>query len=671
MSMAEQKLTALRAQIRAHNQAYYVLDQPSLSDQAYDQLYRQLLELEAQYPELVTPDSPSQRVGAKLDGRLPVVTHAHPLYSLENAFDRSELEAFHQRVLKLSGREQIEYVLELKIDGLAVSLTYTAGQLQLGATRGDGQQGEDVTPNLRTIRSIPLRLAQPLDLVVSGEVYMSKKAFAAVNQERLAQDEALFANPRNAAAGSIRQLDPQIAAQRQLAIFIYNAHWQSEHTRHSERLTALNQVGFRVSPYLKICDSIDAIWDQCQAWYQQAAELPFAIDGVVVKVNDIGLQQALGFTSKTPRWAIAYKFPAEQAITQVLQISLQVGRTGAVTPVAELEPILLAGTTVSRATLHNAEEIQRKDVRIGDYVTVQKAGEIIPEVVHSLADKRTGNEIIFSYPTDCPICKTGLIADENGPIIRCPNSQCPARLKASLQHFVSRGAMDIEGLGESLIDQLLFENLIGDPADLFILKLEQLLFLERMGQKSSENLIRELASKKQNVPLARFIHALGIRHIGKGTARLLTEAYPTLEALQAANPDDLLEIKGIGPQIAESLAAYLEAETSQRLLQKFADAGLNIAAPSQPKTGSLSGQTFVLTGTLHTLSRPEAAKKLEALGASVKGTISKNIDYVIVGEKPGSKAQKAQQLGLKILDETAFLEFLRGKQDGIFELTGD
>lgn len=671
MSGAEQELATLRAQIREHNHAYYILDQPSLSDPAYDQLYRQLVELEARYPELVTPDSPSQRVGAKLDGRLPVITHTHPLYSLENAFDRAELEAFHQRVCKLSGRETIEYVLELKIDGLAVSLNYSQGLLQLGATRGDGQQGEDVTANLRTIRSIPLGLQEPLDLVVGGEVYMPKTEFNRVNAERQEQGEALFANPRNAAAGSIRQLDPQIAARRKLAIFVYNAHWESQHVTHSERLRALNQAGFRISPYLKICDSIDAIWAQCQAWYQSAAEFPFAIDGVVIKVNEIALQQELGFTAKSPRWAIAYKFPAEQAITRLHQISLQVGRTGAVTPVAELEPILLAGTTVSRATLHNAEEIQRKDVRIGDYVTVQKAGEIIPEVVQSLAHKRSGKEVIFVYPEHCLVCKSRLIPDQNGPIIRCPNTGCPARLKASLQHFVSRGAMDIDGLGESLLDQLLFEGLITDPADLFKLQLENLLFLERMGQKSGEKLIDELASKKQNVALNRFIYALGIRHIGKGTARLLTDAYPTLEALQAANEADLLNIKGIGPQIAESLVAYFAADTTQVLLEKFKELGLSFAAPTQSRAGSLSGKSFVLTGTLQTLSRPEAAQKLEALGASVKGTISKNIDYVIVGEKPGSKAQKAQQLDLKILDEVAFLEFLRGKQNGIFELTGD
>lgn len=657
---AHTEIQNLRESLHRHNYLYYVLEQPELSDAQYDQLYRRLIELETANPELISTDSPTQRVGAKLDGRLPVVTHTHPLYSLDNAFNRAELESFHERVLKLTGASQIEYAVELKIDGLAVTLSYEQGQLVLAATRGDGVQGEDITANLKTLRSIPLRLQgtdYPRSLTVTGEAFMPKLSFEQVNAQQAAEGKKLFANPRNAASGSIRQLDPGITASRQLDLFIYNGYLASE--SHSETLKQLHQWGFKVSPYLKVCQTLEEVWETCQAWHTEALDLPFAIDGVVIKVNSIAHQQALGYTAKTPRWAIAYKFPAEQAVTRVKDITLQVGRTGAVTPVAELEPVFLAGTQVMRATLHNQQELQRKDVRIGDAVWVQKAGEIIPEVLHSIPERRQGHERIFTYPEQCPVCQHQLVPDSDGPIIRCPNEACPDRVRGNLIHFVSRKAMDIDGLGEALIEQLMHEGLVHNAADLFYLSLDDLIHLERMGQKSSEKLIHTLNEKKQNVDLARFLHGLGIRHVGLGNAKLLVEHYPSLSALQAASREDLEAIKGVGPQIAESVTTYFKAPDTQALLERFLAAGFSFAAPEKKSTtGALQGKSFVLTGTLSQMGRSEAAKILESLGGSVKGTISKQIDYVIVGDKPGSKAEKAESLGITLLTEAEFLALI-------------
>ncbi|PKL76075.1 MAG: DNA ligase (NAD(+)) LigA, partial [Candidatus Melainabacteria bacterium HGW-Melainabacteria-1] len=534
------------------------------------------------------------------------------------------------------------------------------------ATRGDGIQGEDVTANLRTIRSLPLRLNPPQGqdlpqrLVVHGEVYMPKVAFERLNADREAQDESLFANPRNAAAGSLRQLDPAITASRALDLFIYSGRLgELKPVSHSQTLLMASQMGFRTSPYVKLCKGIDAVWEQVEAWYEAAVGFAFAIDGIVIKVDNLRQQEELGFTAKTPRWAIAYKFPAEQAITRVRGVTLQVGRTGAVTPVAELEPVFLAGSRVARATLHNAEELRRKDVRIGDWVVIQKAGEIIPEVVRSLPDKREGTESVYAYPETCLTCGTALVPDPSGPIIRCPNEVCSDRVEAGLIHFVGRDALDIDGLGEALIQQLLKAGLISGPADLFSLTSEQLLGLERMGERSSDKLMAELARKKCEVPLDRFLHALGIRHVGKGVAQLLVEAFPSLDDLRAAEREQLESVRGIGRQIAESVVAYFGSQSTQTLLARFVEVGLTIRpATARPAAGPLSGQSFLLTGSLTAMSRPEAGKQIEALGGSVKGTISKTLDYVIVGEKPGSKLQKAQSLGLKVLDETEFLSLL-------------
>lgn len=664
MSTLEQ-LQTLKAELTQHNYNYYVLDQPTISDRDYDQLYRRLVELESAHPEWVTPDSPTQRVGAKISGRFPTVNHQVQLFSLDNAFDQSELEAFDQRVKKLAAREDIEYVVELKIDGLAVILTYENGALTLGATRGDGEQGEDVTGNLKTIRSIPLRLQGqdfPQTLCVSGEVYMSKQAFEDLNHARQAEGANLFANPRNAAAGSLRQQDPAITADRQLDIFVYTGYTDHEQS-HADTLQYLKTLGFKVSPHVVVCSDIQQVWETCQQWQQEAPNFPFAIDGVVIKVNSLPLQQELGFTSKYPRWATAYKFPAEQVTTHLKAITLQVGRTGAVTPVAELEPVFLAGSLVSRATLHNQEEIQRKDVLLGDTVVIQKAGEIIPEIVRSLPEKRDGSEQVFVFPEHCPACQTLLIQDSTGPIMRCHNEHCPARLKGKIIHFVARKAMDIDGLGKSLAEQLVQQELVKDLADLFYLTEAQLLSLERMGEKSANKLLEQLQQKKKDVPFARFLFALGVRHVGKEAAALLAETFPSLEALRAAEPEQILEIKGIGPEIAESITGFLQSEESTLLLQKFEAAGLTFLQKSESDLENqdlpLKDQTFVLTGTLSTMSRSDAQKIIEDLGGSVKGTISKKTNYVIVGDKPGSKHAKALKLGLTILDEHAFIALVK------------
>lgn len=666
----EQELATLRERIDAHNYRYYVLDAPEILDAEYDHLYRQLLDLEAAYPLFITPDSPTQRVGAKAAGRFPTVRHEMPLFSLNNAFTREELDDFHQRVLKLANREQVTYAVELKIDGLAISLTYQAGQLSLGATRGDGTEGEDVTLNLRTIRSLPLRLRQQEGQVLPdwlnpcGEVYMPKAAFEQLNAEQAVKGDKIFANPRNAAAGSLRQLDPQITAGRQLDMFIYSGHARGGvpfHT-HGEMLDYFRQLGLRVSPYVDICHTMDEVWAVCEKWRTEGRHLPFAIDGVVIKVNELALQQELGFTAKFPRWAIAFKFPPEEAITRVRDIVLQVGRTGAVTPVAELEPVFLAGSTVARATLHNREEMLRKDIRIGDYVLIRKAAEIIPEVIRVLSEKRVGTEILFIYPDACPTCHSPLQPDERSPLILCLNWNCPDRLKGRLSHFVSRHAMDIEGFGDVLIEQLVDTGRVKDIADVLGLTRSDLLALERIGEKSADNLLLAMATKKQNVPLGRFLFALGIRHVGKEVALLLAEAFPSLELLQQASSEQLTAIHGIGQQIAESVMGFFADPATPEVLDKFHQAGLTLLLPipGEMVDGPLSGQSFVITGTLDTMGRNDAAAELEKLGGSVKDTISKKITCVIVGKNPGSKLEKAEKLGLRILEEDAFLAMIRG-----------
>lgn len=666
----KEQIEQLRETLIRYNHAYYILDSPLVSDAEYDRTYHKLVDLEHQNPQFITPHSPTQRVGAKLDSRLPNIQHEFKLYSLDNAFNKEDLEAFHQRVVKWSEQKEIEYIAELKIDGLAVTMTYENNQLTLGATRGDGIEGEDVTINLKTIREIPLKLiaqhANYSKITVGGEVYMSKASFNALNKQRASEEQNLFANPRNAAAGSLRQLDPNITAQRQLSIFIYSGNFGEDIViqKHSEVFENLSKMGFKTSPFYKICQSIDEVWDICQKWAIEGQSLPFAIDGVVIKVNALGLQRSLGYTAKSPRWAIAYKFPAEQAVTRVNDITLQVGRTGAITPVAELETVLLAGSQVSRATLHNRDEMLRKDIRIGDQVWIQKAGEIIPEVVSVLTERRNGSEVIFEYPDLCPICDKEITQDENGPVIRCLNWDCPAQIKERIVHFVSRYAMNIDGIGIALIEQLVNLNLIQNPADLFTLTREQLIALERMGEKSADNLLTQLEFSKTNTTLERFIYSLGIRYVGRETASLLGKNFNSLESIIMASQDAFTQIKGIGGQTAQSLWEYFESSSNLAMIKQFKELGLIIPESElQSKEDlPLSGQSFVLTGSLTSMSRSEALKWIEALGGTVKSSVSKNLDFLIVGDKPGSKLAKANKLNIPILDETAFLEKIKERE---------
>lgn len=661
------EIEPLRELLHAYNHAYYVLDRPLVSDAEYDRQYRRLVELEQAYPALIVADSPTQRIGNKPAGKFQSITHPVPLYSLDNAFGLDELTAFHQRVQRLTGLTEIEYITELKIDGLAISLIYQEGCFVSGATRGDGTEGEDVSLNLRTIKTLPLKLKSvPLLKHMPwfnpcGEVYMSKQAFESLNEQRQQEDQAIFANPRNSAAGSLRQLDPEITAKRQLDLLVYSAHFSAAPpmATHAEVLDFLTAVGFKVSPHRRLCHSLEAVWQFCQEWYQQASNLPFAIDGIVIKVNSLALQQQLGFTAKSPRWAIAYKFPAEQAMTRIQDIILQVGRTGAVTPVALLQPVMLAGSCVSRATLHNPEEMQRKDIRIGDWVWIQKAGEIIPEILQVIVERRTGAERGFIYPTDCPICHQPLTPDAQGPVIRCLNQDCPARFKQRLLHFVSRDALNIEGMGPALIERLLEHHLLADAADILALTLEQLLPLEHMGEKSARNLLAQIQLSTQNVPLARLIFALGIRHVGREVAEWLAQSFGSLSALQAATREQLMHLSGIGPQIAEGVVQFWAMTENGHLIDKLVSLGLTIANPSQSLADDLQrpwlGQSFVLTGTLQQMTRTTAEAKIVELGGVVKGSVGRKVTVVIAGENPGSKLEKAQALGIAVWDETTFL----------------
>ena len=554
------RIVELREQLHYHNYRYYVLDDPVIEDSEYDQLMLELIKLEAEYPETVTPDSPTQRVGHAVVGRFAQVEHRIPLLSLGNAFNKRELEEFDERVRRWAGQE-VDYVCELKYDGLAVSLTYENGIFIQGATRGDGQIGEDVTQNLRTVRAIPLRLAEPVSLEVRGEVFMPKQAYEVLNQERAARGESLFANPRNAAAGSLRQLDPKITASRRLDIYVYSIGGLSHEqiATHLDCLNWLKQLGFKVSPHSKHCSSITEVWEFVEAWTEKRNSLPFAIDGIVVKVNSLAVQAQLGATAKSPRWAIAYKFPADQAVARVLDIEVNVGRTGVVTPLAILTPTLIAGSTVSRATLHNEDYVKAKDIRIGDYVVIQKAGDVIPEIVRSLPERRKGDEQIFEMPHACPACSQPLQRTAGEAAVRCVNLDCPAQAYERIIHFASRDAMNIEGLGPAVIKQLIDSELIENPADLYELTYDQLIGLERFGEKSAQNLLDAIAESKKR-PLANLIFALGIRHVGSEVARELASQFGSMERLRTAIVEELTAINTIGEKIASSVVSYFSRD---------------------------------------------------------------------------------------------------------------
>ncbi|WP_066637119.1 NAD-dependent DNA ligase LigA [Desulfolucanica intricata] len=662
ITKARERIESLRRELETHNYRYYVLDDPVISDAGYDRLMRELENLEKQFPELVTPYSPTRRVGGKPREGFATIEHRVPMLSLGNAFSEAELRDFDRRVRGALPGEDVSYVVELKIDGLAVSLFYEDGLFVRGATRGNGEIGEDITHNLRTVRNIPLRLKDAVPaLEVRGEVYMPQAAFEQLNRSRENEGKPLFANPRNAAAGSLRQLDPRITAARNLRAWFYaiGYHEGVSFATHGESLEYLAGLGLPVNPYYRRFQDIGKVLDYCREWEAKRFELPFAIDGMVVKVDSLEQQERLGATLKSPRWAIAFKFSPEQAATKVKDIILRVGRTGVLTPTAVLEPVRLAGTTVSRATLHNEDIIKEKDVHIGDTVIVQKAGEIIPEVVAVLTEERTGAEKPFKMPEQCPDCGARVVRQEGEAAFRCTSMTCPARLREGLIHFASRGAMDIAGLGPAVIEQLLKAGLIHDAADLYSLKYEELIKLERFGAKSARNLLAALEESKK-ASLGRLVFALGIRHVGERAAKTLAGHFGTLERIMKAGYEELVGIPEIGPKMAESITTFFAQEQNKAVLEKLVRAGVNTEEKRRRETGlhPLEGKTFVLTGTLQEFTRQKAKEIIESLGGKVSSSVSKNTDYVVSGENPGSKYEKAVKLGVPVIDEKKFREIV-------------
>lgn len=666
-----EKIEKLREEIRYHNHRYYVLNDPIISDAEYDQLMKELTELEKNYPQYITPDSPTQRVGVEPVPEFATVKHITPMLSLSNAFSDEELIAFDQRIKKLVPEQKIEYVVELKIDGLAIALVYENGIFVRGATRGDGVTGEEITPNLRTIKTIPLKLFgkdMPSLLEAYGEVYMKKSDFKRLNEERMKSGESLFANPRNAAAGSVRQLDPRITAQRHLDIFVYRATFPENPKKfltHIEMLNYLKKVGFKVNPDIKLCGDIKEAINYCHQWIEKREKLDYEIDGMVIKVNSLIMREKLGSTTRSPRWAIAYKFPAQQTTTKVRNIIVQVGRTGALTPVALLDPVKISGSVVQRATLHNEDEIRRKDVRIGDIVLVQKAGEVIPEVVKVIKEKRTGKEKEFTMPSECPVCGTKVFRPEGEVVSRCNSLTCPAQIKERIRHFASRDAMDIEGLGPAIIDQLVEKRLVKDISDLYFLKREDIISLERMAEKSADNLLDAIKKSKKK-SLANLIYGLGIRYVGVHTSEVIARYYPTLDKFKKAGLEELIEINEIGPKIARSIILFFKEKENIAIIERLRSAGLNFGQEEEGvKKGKeplpLSGKQFVLTGTLNDFTRTQAKEIISKLGGRVTGSVSKKTDYVVAGEDPGSKYEKAKKFGIPIINEEEFKKIITKK----------
>ncbi len=664
MNSTEKKIEKLRKTIRHHDYKYYVKNSPEISDQEYDRLINELRELEKQNPELITPDSPTQRVGEQPAGGFDSVRHIVPMLSMDNTYSFEDLQAFDQRVRDSLSAMIIEYVVELKFDGLAVAIQYENGNLIRGATRGDGTSGDNVTSNLKTIKCLPLKLtdsAQQSLFEIRGEVYMPKKEFDRINSEREKKGENLFANPRNAAAGSLKILDPKITANRGLKFFCYGASEDLGFKTHDELLKNLAGWGIPVSSPTKICHGIDEVMRYCDEWHEKRQELPFETDGMVIKVNLFSEQKILGATSKYPRWAIAYKFPAEQAVTKLEKVEFQVGRTGHITPVANLTPVKLAGTTVSRATLHNFDDIERKDIREGDLIVVEKAGEIIPYVVKSLSGKRTGKEKIIEAPTECPACKGPVSRYRDSAFLVCENQSCPAQVKQSIEHFASRAAIDIEGLGETLVSQLVEKNLVKDYGDLYYLKAVQLAALDRMAEKSAAKAISGI-EKSKNQPLDKLINALGIKNVGPATARALAEKFESIEIIIEQNEEKLQEVPDIGPEVADSIVSFFANPKNIEVIEKLKTAGVNFNAVTIASTSQkFAGMTFVITGTLPTMSREEAGELIRSNGGKVSSSISKNTSYLLAGENGGSKLEKAKTLEVKIINWEN-LEELIGKK---------
>jgi DNA ligase (NAD+) len=664
----QKQIEKLRQDLRYHEHRYYVLDDPEISDFEFDQLMRRLQDLEREHPQLLTADSPSQRVGGKPSDTFPKVRHSSPMISLDNSYSVDELRDFDRRVRELSGRENVEYVAELKLDGLSMALTYENGVLSHGVTRGDGMVGEDVTPNVRTIRSVPLRIdARKLKAIrgaqrfeVRGEVLMSRQAFEQMNAQREQAGAAKFANARNSAAGTMRMLDSSIVAARKLDMYLYYllVDGAEPFPKHSQTLEALAKLGFKVNPNWRVCPSFEELLSYIQEWETKRDKQDYEIDGIVIKVNDTLLWSELGSTAKSPRWAAAYKYAARQATTRVIEIRAQVGRTGTLTPVADLEPVDVGGVTVKRATLHNMDEVERLGLKIGDTVLIQRAGEVIPQVVKVLKQDPDGRE--FHMPVKCPVCGEPVVRAEGEVAYRCVNVACPAQLKESLLHFASRRAMNIDGLGDSLVDQLVDKKMVRDVADLYSLTKEQVADLERMGEKSAANLIEEVTNSK-NAELARVIFAIGIRFVGERTAQFLAEHFGLLDKLAKASAEELTEVEEVGPRIAESIAAFFGEKRNLEVIEKLRKAGLQFEQQkvARRKHQHLEGKQFVLTGTLPGLPREDAKKMIEDAGGRVTGSVSKKTDYVVVGADAGSKLDKAKALGIKTIDEAELIKLVK------------
>ncbi len=646
-----------------HDIKYYVEDDPEISDYEYDMLLRELKDIEEKYPGLILPDSPTQRVSGKALDEFPQVEHRVAMLSLDNCYSEEELREFDGRVRKLLGSEAVEYVVELKIDGLGIALMYEDGALVRGATRGDGRVGEEVTQNIKTIKSIPLRV-RPGGIrtaEVRGEVYMTKEGLRRLNKERERAGEPLFANPRNAAAGSIRQLDPKVAASRPLDAFLYTlSHSKEPMPRtHEECLSLMRASGLRTSPHTKMFGDMEAVLAYIASWESKRDELEYEIDGMVVKVNSLEQQRRLGYTAKNPRWATAYKYPPKQMTTRLLGIDIQVGRTGALTPVAVLEAVQVGGVTVTHATLHNEDEVRRKDLRIGDHVLIERAGEVIPQVVKPIAEKRTGSEKEFRMPSSCPVCGSKAVREEGEAVRRCVNASCPAQVKERLTHFCSRDAMDIEGVGPALVDQLVDGGLVRDAADLYDLRKEQLLGLEGVAERSSGNILAAIDGSRDR-DFSRVLFALGMRHVGRTTAGDLAEAFGSLDQLMSAGREELSRVEGVGDVVAGAIRAFFENPSNRRFVERLRKAGLSMKASARAG-GRLAGKVFLFTGELGSMTRSEAERKVQELGGRVSSSVTKATDYVVVGKDPGSKLEKAKKMGKEVLDEEAFLRITGAK----------
>ena len=658
---AESRIRELVQTISHHDVMYYVEDSPEVTDREYDRLMSELKALESEHPDLVLPDSPTQRVSGRPVDEFPQVEHKAAMLSLDNCYSSDELREFDARVRKWLGDERVDYVVEPKIDGLGIALLYQEGALVRGATRGDGRVGEDVTTNIRTIRSVPLKLRSDVGLStveVRGEVYMSLKGLQRLNEEREAAGEPLFANARNAAAGSVRQLDPRIAASRPLDAYFYTLSFSSGQMPDTQHgcLEAMRASGLRVSPDIRVFDSVDGVLAHIAEWEDKRDGLGYDIDGMVVKVDSLEQQGRLGYTAKNPRWAVAFKYPPKQKVTRLLDVVFQVGRTGALTPVAHLEPVEIGGVTVSRATLHNEDEVRRKGVMVGDHVLIERAGEVIPQVVRPLVERRTGAEREVVIPTDCPACGSKAVREEGEAVRRCVNASCPAQVKERLAHFCSRNAMDIEGVGPALIDQLVGAGLVKDVSDLYRLTETDLLTLEGVAEKSARNVLDAVRSSLDK-DLGRVLHALGIRHVGRTTASLLADRFGSMDALMTADLDELSRVEGVGSVVAQSVKDFVADGDNRALLSRLAEAGLRMESAGRPD-GPLKDKMFLFTGEMRSMSRADAGALVESLGGRVGSSVTKATDYVVVGQDPGSKAEKAKKLGKTVLDEDAFLKLV-------------